>query len=45
MQFPKAHVQYLGHLISGQGIEPVAEKLESVRDMPPYKCKGGKAIP
>ena len=32
--FFKAHVQYLGHLISGQGIEPLPEKLESIRDMP-----------
>ena len=28
--FLKAHVQYLGHLISGKGIEPVPEKLEKV---------------
>ena len=27
--FLKKHVQYLGHLISGEGIEPVPEKLES----------------
>ena len=32
--FLKAHVQYLGHLISGKGIEPVPEKLESVKNMP-----------
>ena len=32
--FLKAHVQYLGHLISGKGIEPVPEKLESIRNMP-----------
>ena len=31
----KAHIQYLGHLISGQGIEPLSEKLESVKEMPP----------
>ena len=33
--FLKKHVQYLGHLISGNGIEPVPEKLESLKEMPP----------
>ena len=33
--FLKAHVQYLGHYISGGGLEPVPEKLQSLRDMPP----------
>ena len=32
--FLKAHIQYLGHLISGQGIEPVPEKLETIKEMP-----------
>ena len=32
--FLKAHVQYLGHLISGKGIKPVPEKLESIKNMP-----------
>ena len=32
--FLKAHVQYLGHYISGQGLEPVPEKLESLQQMP-----------
>ena len=32
--FLKAHIQYLGHLISGEGIEPVPEKLESIEKMP-----------
>ena len=32
--FLKAHVQYLGHYISGGGLEPVPEKLHSLRDMP-----------
>ena len=35
--FLKAHVQYLGHLISGKGIEPVPEKLESIKEMPAPK--------
>ena len=33
--FMKAHVQYLGHYISGQGLEPVPEKLEALVKMPP----------
>ena len=32
--FLKKHVQYLGHLISGEGIEPESEKLESIKHMP-----------
>ena len=32
--FLMKHVQYLGHLISGEGIEPVREKLESIKHMP-----------
>ena len=31
----KAHVQYLGHYISGSGLEPVPEKLENLKRMPP----------
>ena len=33
--FFKSHIQYLGLLISGEGIEPLPEKLESIREMPP----------
>ena len=33
--FFKSHIQYLGHLISGEKIEPLPEKLESIREMPP----------
>ena len=33
--FLKAHVQYLGHYISGSGLEPVPEKLEDLKKMPP----------
>ena len=32
--FLKAHIQYLGHIISGEGIEPVPEKLETLENMP-----------
>ena len=33
--FIKEHLQYLGHIISGEGITPVPEKLASIDDMPP----------
>ena len=32
--FLKAHVEYLGHYISGSGLEPVPESLESLKGMP-----------
>ena len=33
--FLKKHIQYLGHIISGEGISPVPEKLESIQKMLP----------
>ena len=30
----KTHVQYLGHLVSGKGITPLPEKLDSIKRMP-----------
>ena len=30
----KTYIQYLGHLVSGKGIKPLPEKLESVKEMP-----------
>ena len=33
--FFKKHIQYLGHLVSGEGIEPLPEKLESLKEMTP----------
>ena len=33
--FFKSHIQYLGYLISGEGIELLPEKLESIKGMPP----------
>ena len=30
----KKHIQYLGHLVSEKGFEPLPEKLESIRKMP-----------
>ena len=36
----KKHIQYLGHLVSEQGFEPLPEKLESIRNMPaPWTAK------
>ena len=32
--FFKQHIQYLGHLISQDGFEPLPEKLESIHTMP-----------
>ena len=32
--FFKKHIQYLGHIISDEGIQPLPEKLESIRKMP-----------
>ena len=35
--FFKRNIQYLGHIISEHGIEPVPEKLESIKNMPAPK--------
>ena len=35
--FFKKHIQYLGHLISAKGIQPLPEKLESITKMPATK--------
>ena len=32
--FFKKHIQYLGHLISEEGIQPLPEKIESIAKMP-----------
>ena len=38
--FLKKHIQYLGHIVSGDGIKPVPEKLSSIQQMPcPYMPK------
>ena len=38
--FLKKHIQYLGHIIPGEGIAPVPEKLESIQKMlPPQNPK------
>ena len=43
--FFKSHIQYLRHLISGEGIKPLPEKLESIKEMPPPNYpKGSKTI-
>ena len=44
--FLKRHVQYLGHLISGDGIEPVPEKLQDLKEMvPPTTQKDVRRFP
>ena len=35
--FFKKHIQYLGHLLSDEGIQPLPEKLESIAKMPTPK--------
>ena len=35
--FLKKHIQYLGHIVSGEGITPVPEKLESIQNILPPK--------
>ena len=35
--FFKKHIEYLGHLISADGIQPLPEKLESIAKMPAPK--------
>ena len=35
--FFKKHIQYLGHLLSDEGIQPLPEKLESIKNMPRLK--------
>ena len=37
--FFKKHIQYLGHLISAEGIQPLPEKLESIAKMPAPKTQ------
>ena len=42
--FLKSQVQYLGHLLSGAGIEPVPEKLQALREMIEPDCAKGVKI-
>ena len=38
--FFKKHIHYLGHLISADGIIPLKDKLDPIRDMPaPHNSK------
>ena len=38
--FLKTHIQYLGHIVSGEGIKPIPEKLSAIQQMPrPYTPK------
>ena len=36
--FFKRHFQYLGHLISGEGILLLKERVEIILDLPPQRC-------
>ena len=33
------HIQYLGHIVSGEGITPLPEKLDSIQKMLPPKTQ------
>ena len=37
--FLKKHIQYLGHIVSGEGITPLPEKLDSIQKMLPPKTQ------
>ena len=39
--FLKRHIQYLGHIVSGEGITPLQEKLNSIQEMLPPKTPKG----
>ena len=36
-KFLKKHIQYLGHIVLGQGITPMPKKLACIQEMPPPK--------
>ena len=42
--FFKKHIQYLGHLISDEGIQPLPEKLESIAKMPGFSTIYGRSF-
>ena len=37
--FLKRHIQYFGHIVSGEGIPPLLEKLDSIQKMLPPKTQ------
>ena len=37
-EFFKTEVKFLGHMVSSQGIEPLPEKLDTIRDWPVPRC-------
>ena len=39
VNFLKKHIQYLGHIVSGEGITPLPEKLDSIQKMLPPNPK------
>ena len=36
-QFFKTHLQYLGHRISANGLKPLPEKLEAIKNLAPAR--------
>ena len=43
--FLKKHIQYLGHIVSGEGITPLPENIDSIQKMlPPQNSKRSQAI-
>ena len=37
--FLKKRIQYLGHIVLGEGIKPMPEKLACIQEMPPPKLQ------
>ena len=36
----KPEVQYVGHIISAEGLKPNPEKVKAMKDMPPQETRG-----
>ena len=41
----KPEVQYVGHIISAEGLKPDPEKVKAMKDMPPQETRGCTPIP
>ena len=41
----KPEVQYVGHIISAEGLKPDPERVKAMRDMPPQETRGCTPIP
>ena len=42
--FMKLHIEYLGHLISEKGIEPMPDKLTAIKEMPARYFNGVQSV-